>query len=131
MNLSKERTKNKIINDYEFYISKNYHMLNIFKEYIEKYIELCQIEGNYLNSNNRYIRALLEKIEFIIKYEINEENINNIEQLMDTLHDLLIKVKKLIKANKEINKPKNILKFLLKEEFTNELDEIPNSILIQ
>ena len=131
MNLSRERAKNKIINDYEFYISKNCHMINKFKEYIEKYIELCQIEGNYLNSNNRYIRALLEKIEFIIKYEINEENINNIEQLMDTLHDLLIKVKKLIKANKEITKPKNILKFLLKEEFTNELDEIPNSILMQ
>ena len=131
MNLSRERAKNKIINDYEFYISKNCHMINKFKEYIEKYIELCQIEGNYLNSNNRYIRALLEKIEFIIKYEINEENINNIEQLMDALHDLLIKVKKLIKANKEITKPKNILKFLLKEEFTNELDEIPNSILMQ
>ena len=131
MNLSRERAKNKIINDYEFYISKNCHMINKFKEYIEKYIELCQIEGNYLNSNNRYIRALLEKIEFIIKYEINEENINNMEQLMDTLHDLLIKVKKLIKANKEITKPKNILKFLLKEEFTNELDEIPNSILLQ
>ena len=131
MNLSRERTKNKIINDYQFYISKNYHMITKFKEYIEKYIELCQIEGDYLNSNNRYIRALLEKIEFMIKYEINEDNINNIEQLMDILSELFIKVKKLIKANKEIIKPKNILKFLIKEEFTNELDEIPNSILMQ
>ena len=106
-------------------------MLSKYKEYIEKYIELCQIEGNYLNSNNRYIRALLEKIEFIIKYEINEENIYNMEQIMDKLHELFIKVKKLIKVNKEIIKPKNILRFLLKEEFTNELDEIPNSILFQ
>ena len=130
-NLSRERLKNKINNDYEFYISKNYHMLSKYKEYIEKYIELCQIEGNYLNSNNRYIRALLEKIEFIIKYEINEENIYNMEQIMDKLHELFIKVKKLIKVNKEIIKPKNILRFLLKEEFTNELDEIPNSILFQ
>ena len=36
-------------------------MLDNFKEYIEKYVELCQIEGNYLNSNNRYAQALLEK----------------------------------------------------------------------
>ena len=96
--------------------------------HIEKYIELCQIEGNYLNSNNRYIQALLEKIEFIVKYEINEENnnFNNIEENLDLLHELFIKVKKLIKGNKEITKPKNILKFLLKEELTNDLDEIPN-----
>ena len=38
---------------------------------------------------------------------------------------------KLIKGSKEISKPKNILKFLLKEELTNDLDEIPNSILMQ
>ena len=130
MKLTKQLTKNKI-NEYELYVSKNYHMLNIFKEYIEKYVELCQIEGNYLNSNNRYIQSLLNKIEFIIKYEINEENINNLEEQFDSLHELLIKVKKLIKTNKEIIKPKNILKFLLKEEFTNELDEIPNCILMQ
>ena len=130
MKLTKQLTKNKI-NDYEFYVSKNYHMLNTFKEYIEKYMELCQIEGNYLNSNNKYIQSLLNKIEFIIKYEINEENINNLEEQFDSLNELLIKVKKLIKTNKEIIKPKNILKFLLKEEFTNELDEIPNCILMQ
>ena len=132
MKLSKQLTKNKM-EDYEYYISKNFHMLMNFKEYIEKYIELCQIEGNYLNSNNRYIQALLEKIEFIIKYEINEENnnFNNIEENLDLLHELFIKVKKLIKGNKEITKPKNILKFLLKEELTNDLDEIPNSILMQ
>ena len=130
MNLRPELAKNKL-NDYEFYISKNIHMLDNFKEYIEKYVELCQIEGNYLNSNNRYAQALLEKIEFIIKYEISENNLNDIEEQMDLLHELFTKVKKLIKGNKEIIKPKNILKFLLKEEFTNELDEIPNSILLQ
>ena len=130
MNLTPELAKNKL-NDYEFYISKNIHMLDNFKEYIEKYVELCQIEGNYLNSNNRYAQALLEKIEFIIKYEISENNLNDIEEQMDLLHELFTKVKKLIKGNKEIIKPKNILKFLLKEEFTNELDEIPNSILLQ
>ena len=130
LKLTKQLEKNKI-NEYDYFVSKNYHMLNTFKEYIEKYIELCQIEGNYLNSNNRYIQSLLNKIEFIIKYEITEENTNNIEEQFDLLNELLIKVKKLIKGNKEIIKPKNILKFLLKEEFTNELDEIPNCILMQ
>ena len=132
MKLSRELTKNRI-NDYEYYISKNFHMLNNFREYIEKYVELCQIEVNYVNSSNRLIQALIEKIEFFIKYEINEENINfdNIEENLDILHDLMKKVKKLIKNNKEIIKPKNILKILLKEDFTNDLDEIPNSILMQ
>ena len=130
--LSRELTKNKM-NDYEYYVSKNFHMLNNFKEYIDRYIELCQLEGNYLNSNNRYIQALLEKTEFIIKYEINddENNMNNIEEKFDLLNELFTKIKKLIKGNKEIIKPKNILKLLLKEEFTNDLDEIPNSILMQ
>ena len=56
---------------------------------------------------------------------------NNIEEKFDLLNELFTKIKKLIKGNKEIIKPKNILKLLLKEEFTNDLDEIPNSILMQ
>ena len=108
-------------------------MLNNFKQYIEKFVNICQLEGSYLKSNTKYILALMEKIEFIIKYEITSENTynNNMAEKMKTLHDLFSKVKKLIKGNKEILKPKNILKFLLKEEYTNELDEIPNSILMQ
>ena len=132
MKISRELNKNKML-DYEFYISKKYHMLNNFKEYIEKYIELCKLEKNNVNSNNRYIQALLEKIEFIIKYEINKDNINfnSIEGQFDELYDLFAKVKKLIKINKEIIKPKNILKLLLKDDFANDLNEIPNSILMQ
>ena len=130
MNLTKELFKSKLT-EYEFYVSKKHHMLNNYKEYIEKYIELCKIEGNYLNTNNKYIQSLMEKIEFIIKYEICEDNFNNIEEELKSLHDLFVMVKKLIKANKEIIKPKNILKFLINEEFTNELDEIPNCILMQ
>ena len=132
MKLSREITKNRI-DDYEYYISKNFHMLNNFREYIEKYVELCQLEVNFVNSKNRLIQALLEKIEFIIKYEINEENFNveNIEENLDLLYELMKKVKKLIKNNKEIIKPKNILKILLNEDFNSDLDEIPNCILLQ
>ena len=132
MKLSREITKNRI-DDYEYYISKNFHMLNNFREYIEKYVELCQLEVNYVNSKNRLIQALLEKIEFIIKYEINEENFNveNIEENLDLLYELMKKVKKLIKNNKEIIKPKNILKILLNGDFNSDLDEIPNCILLQ
>ena len=133
--LSQQITKNKM-EEYQLFISKEYHMLNKFKEYIDKYVNICQLEGNYIKSNTRYILALLEKIEFIIKYELNNENINyidnnDIQEKMKILHDLFVKVKKLIKQNKEMIKPKNILKFLLKEECTNELDEIPNTILMQ
>ena len=108
-------------------------MLNNFKQYIEKFVNICQLEGSYLKSSTKYILALMEKIEFIIKYEITSESTynNNMAEKMKNLHDLFSKVKKLIKGNKEILKPKNILKFLLKEEYTNELDEIPNSILMQ
>ncbi len=132
---SQEIVKNKM-EEYQLFISKEYHMLNKFKEYIEKFINICQLEGNYLKSNTRYILALMEKIEFMIKYEINSENINygdnnDITEKMKTLHELFNKVKKLIKTNKEIIKPKNILKYLLQEECTNELDEVPNSILMQ
>ena len=132
---SQEIINNKL-DDYELFISKEYHMLKNFKEYIEKFVNICQIEGNFLKSNTRYIMALMEKIEFIIKYEITNNNMNyynnnDIIEKMSILHDLFIKVKKLIKQNKEIIKPKNILKFLLKEECTNEIDEIPNSLLMQ
>ena len=130
---SQEIAKNKM-EDFNLFISKEYHMLNKFKEYIEKYVNICQLEGNYLKSNTRYILALLEKIEFKIKYEIEDINYNDINYIqleMKELHDLFSKVKKLIRQNKEIIKPKNILKFLLKEDYTNELDEIPNSILMQ
>ena len=124
---------NKKIDEQEIFISREYHMLNNFKQYIEKFVNICQLEGSYLKSNTKYILALMEKIEFIIKYEITSENTynNNMAEKMKTLNDLFSKVKKLIKGNKEILKPKNILKFLLKEEYTNELDEIPNSILMQ
>ena len=37
----------------------------------------------------------------------------------------------MINVKKRNNKTKNILKFLFKGECTNELDEIPNSILMQ
>ena len=57
MNLTKELFKSKLT-EYEFYVSKKHHMLNNYKEYIEKYIELCKIEGNYLNTNNKYIQSL-------------------------------------------------------------------------
>ena len=132
---SQEIAKNKM-EEYHLFISKEYHMLNKFKEYIEKFVNICQLEANYLKSSTRYILALLEKIEFMVKYEINSDNINygennDISEKMRALHDLFIKTKKLIKQNKEIIKPKNILKYLLKEECTNELDEIPNSILMQ
>ena len=132
MKYSQEIVNNKL-DEYELFISKEYHMLNNFKEYIDKFVNICQLEGNYLKSNTRYIQALLEKIEFIIKYEITNDNMNNndIQEKMKSLHDLFSKVKKLIKGNKEILKPKNILKILLKEEYTNELDEIPNTILMQ
>ena len=83
----------------------------------------------------------MEKIEFMIKYEIINNNVNNynggmthnneLAEKMKNLHDLFIKVKKLIKSNKEIIKPKNILKTLLKEETSNEMDDILNSLLIQ
>jgi hypothetical protein len=137
---SQEITNNKI-DEFEMFISKEYHMLNKFNEYIEKYVNICQIEGNYIKSNTRYIQALMEKIEFMIKYEIINNNVNNynggmthnneLAEKMKNLHDLFIKVKKLIKSNKEIIKPKNILKTLLKEETSNEMDDIPNSLLIQ
>ena len=136
---SQEITNNKI-DEYEMFISKEYHMLAKFKEYIEKYVKICQIEGNYIKSNTRYIQALLEKIEFMIKYEIVSNNINEYNDMnhnndmaekMKALHDLFIKVKNKIKNNKEIIKPKNILKSLLKEQTSNESDDIPNSLLIQ
>ena len=134
---SQEIINNKL-DEYELFISKEYHMLKNFKEYIEKFVNICQLEGNYLKSNTRYITALMEKIEFIIKYEIINNNINyynnnnnDFAEKMSTLHDLFNKVKKLIKQNKEIIKPKNILKSLLKEDSSNEIDEIPNSILMQ
>ena len=47
MKLSREITKNRI-DDYEYYISKNFHMLNNFREYIEKYVhkgDKLYIEG--------------------------------------------------------------------------------------
>lgn len=131
---SEEITNNKI-EEYELFISKEYHMLSKFKEYIEKFVNICQLEGNYLKSNTRYIQALMEKIEFMIKYEIiannNINNNNDTPEKMKSLHDLFIKVKKLIKTNKEIIKPKNILKSLLKEQKFNDIDEMPNSLLMQ
>ena len=76
--------------------------------------------------------ALLEKIEFLLKYRFyNYANIEKAEQFMKTLHDLFTETKKLIENNKEIMKPKNILKILIKEKYTSDMIDTPNDILMQ
>ena len=118
-----------LINEYELFSTKKKHLLIEYNIIIDKYISLTKNKSNLTKTYSNLINAYIEKVEFYIKYYINEENATT--QIFSTIHKLFNKIKQYIKINKEFIKPKHLLKSLLNESIENENIEIPNEIFIQ
>ena len=118
-----------LINEYELFSTKQKHLLIEYNIILDKYISLTKNKSNLTKTYSNLINAYIEKVEFYIKYYINEENATT--QIYSSIHKLFHKIKQYIKINKEFIKPKHLLKSLLNENIENENIEIPNEIFIQ
>lgn len=116
-----------LISEIEFYSTKKMHFLEEFSKTLDNYLILTNPCVSQVK--NKHIYALLEKIDFIIKYELKSSKIT--KETFKNLKDCIHKAKELIKLNKDINKPKQILQLLIKEETEFDSIDLPNDIIKQ
>ena len=124
--VSGDAQHSKLLSKLELYNTTKVHMMKEFKDTIEKYISLSIKSGNKVSS----ISSNLEKLEYYIKYEIDQDkNGFLMQEKMREIFQIIMYLKEEIKSYKTPMGTKSILK-ALKQNNIGHID-IPNNIFKQ